>query len=188
MSGSREPVGGPRAFTRSAAVAALSVLVLAGCHRQAPTAQPTEAASEVPTEAITTAPTATPPAPTGAALDTGAIHERKDPDRVLRFYAAALEQGQWDLAATAWHASAGVTGATLKASYDRGEPLHLEIGKGQEEGAAGSSYYEVPVSLRFGNGAPETGTLTLRRVNDVPGATPDQLDWRIESSTIGASQ
>jgi hypothetical protein len=107
---------------------------------------------------------------------------------VLRFYAAALEQGQWDLAATAWHAGSGVTGATLKGSYDRGGPLHLDVGKGEGDAGAGSQFYEAPITLRFGAGKPETGTLTLRRVNDVPGATPDQLDWRIERSTIGASQ
>ena len=28
------------------------------------------------------------------------------------------------------------------------------------------------------------GTITLRRVNDVEGATPEQLRWYIESSTL----
>jgi hypothetical protein len=166
----------------------LIVSALAGCHRDEPQPQPTGATSEAATAVPTLSPSTAPAGPTGAALDTGAIHDRTSPDRVLRFYVAALEQGQWNLAATAWRSSAGVTGATLKDSYDRGAPLRLEIGKGDEEGAAGSSFYDVPVTLRFGQGKPETGTLTLRRVNDVPGATPEQLDWRIERSTIGASQ
>jgi hypothetical protein len=159
-----------------------AILALGGCQRHEPAPEPTVAASEAPSAQ----PSA--PAPTGAALDTSAVHERKSPERVVRFYAAALEQGQWDLAASAWRVSSGVTGATLKASYDRGVPLRLDVGKGDAEGAAGSIYYEVPVTLRFGGGKPEQGTLTLRRVNDVPGATADQLDWRIERSTIGASQ
>jgi hypothetical protein len=168
----------------SLTTALAAILALAGCRGHAPAPEPSGAASETPPAQ----PSATAPAPSGAALDTGAVHERKSPERVLRFYAAALEQGQWDLAAMAWRASSGVTGATLKASYDRGSPLTLDFGKGDEEGAAGSVYYEVPVTLRFGVGKPEQGTLTLRRVNDVPGATPEQLDWRIERSTIGASQ
>jgi hypothetical protein len=164
----------------------LATLAMTACHGHEPAPEPSEAASEV-AAAPTISPTS-PSGPTGAALDMQAIHDRTSPDRTLRFYVAALEQGQWDLAATAWRSSSGVTGATLKASYDRGAPLHIDTGKGDEEGAAGSSFYEVPVTLRFGSGKPETGTLTLRRVNNVPGATPEQLDWRIENSTIGASQ
>jgi hypothetical protein len=162
-----------------------AALALAGCKRHEP--EPGRAASEAPSEPPATAVPAT-FAPTGAALDRNAIHERRSPERVVRFYAAALAQGQWDLAATAWRATSGVTGETLKASYDRGAPLTLEVGKGEAQGAAGSIYYEVPVTLRFGGGKPEQGTLTLRRVNGVPGANAEQLDWRIERSTIGASQ
>jgi hypothetical protein len=164
----------------------LAALAMTGCHGHEPAPQSSETARASETPSF--APTAIPSGATGAALDTQAIHDRTSPDRTLRFYVAALEQGKWDLAATAWRASSGVTGATLKASYDRGAPLHIDTGKGDEEGAAGSSFYEVPVTLRFGSGKPETGTLTLRRVNNVPGATPEQLDWRIENSTIGASQ
>jgi hypothetical protein len=172
---------------RGALITALAAtLALAGCKGREPAPEPSGAASGTASEAPTTQPTA--PPPSGGALDTGAIHERKSPERVLRFYAAALEQGQWDLAATAWRVTSGVTGATLKASYDRGTPVMLDVGKGDTEGAAGSIYYEVPVTLHFGSGKPEQGTLTLRRVNDVPGATAEQLDWRIERSTIGASQ
>src|SRR5579871_3847627 len=167
---------------KSSAAVLGATLCLAGCHHNAPEPEPSETATS--TEAPAVAASVAPLGPTGAALDTEAVHDRTSPDRVVRFYAAALEQGQWDLAATAWRSTAAVTGATLKGSYDRGgAPLHLTVGKGDAEGAAGSSYYEVPVTLRFGDGKPETGTLTLRRVNDVPGATPEQLDWRIESST-----
>jgi hypothetical protein len=118
-----------------------------------------------------------------------ALAERKDPDRLLRFYAAALHARDWAAAAKAWGAGSGVTATTLKASYDRAAPPLLELGKGEVEGAAGSLYYEAPVTLRFGPGAPgEAGSLVLRRVNDVPGATPEQLRWHIERSTIGQGQ
>ena len=167
-------------------VAFVLVMVVAGCHKDTPTPEPTAtAAREMPTDAATQPPTDT---PQGAALDTDAIHELKFPDRLLRYYAAALEQGRWDLAARAWRTSSGVTAETLKASYDRGSTTRLTFGTAEAEGGAGSIYYEVPVTLRFGNAAPEKGTLTLRRVNDVDGATPEQLDWRIERSTIGAGQ
>jgi hypothetical protein len=133
--------------------------------------------------------TATASSKPAAKLDMGALDERKDPDRLLRFYAAALHARDWSAASRAWGAGSGVTAATLKSAYDRAEAPRLEVGKGEEEGAAGSLYYEAPVVLRFGPDAPpERGTLTLRRVNDVPGATPEQLRWHIERAAIGVGQ
>jgi len=63
--------------------------------------------------------------------------------------------------------------------------LHAQIGApGRVEGAAGSLFVEVPVVLygRFATGGEyrASGKATLRRANDVPGATAEQLKWRIE--------
>jgi hypothetical protein len=58
------------------------------------------------------------------------------------------------------------------------------------EGAAGSSFISIPVSVEavLDNGARQrfAGTYTLRRVNDVPGATADQLRWHIASARLRA--
>jgi hypothetical protein len=121
-------------------------------------------------------------------LDTAALSDRRSPDRLLRYYADALAARDWAAAAKAWGKTSGVTATTLKASYDRAEAPVLTVGKGEQNGAAGSLYYEAPVTLRFGSAAPERGTLVLRRVNDVDGATAEQLRWHIERSTIGAAQ
>ena len=52
------------------------------------------------------------------------------------------------------------------------------------EGAAGSLYYEAPLVIDFADGrASRRGTIVLRRVNDVPGASAEQLTWRIERSS-----
>lgn len=55
---------------------------------------------------------------------------------------------------------------------------------GAVEGAAGSSFVETPVliygRLKTGEVVNELGKATLRRVNDVPGSTPEQRLWRIE--------
>jgi hypothetical protein len=170
----------------------------AACERKQPEPQPVESApAPVPTT-ITAASAPSPlpstepvPAakPAAAALDFGALNDRKDPDRLLRFYAAALAAKDWAAAARAWGKGSGVTAATLKAAYDRPERAILEIGKTTAEGGAGSLYYEAPVVLRFGaGGAPERGTMLVRRVNDVDGATPDQRRWHIERATIGVGQ
>jgi len=63
--------------------------------------------------------------------------------------------------------------------------IHAQIGApGAIEGAAGSLYVEVPVVLsgRLANGSPfnRSGKVTLRRVNDVPGSTATQREWRID--------
>jgi membrane-bound inhibitor of C-type lysozyme len=67
--------------------------------------------------------------------------------------------------------------------------LHAQIGApGRVEGAAGSLFVEVPVVLygRYATGAEyhASGKVMLRRVNDVPGATPEQLKWRIEKIEV----
>jgi hypothetical protein len=73
-----------------------------------------------------------------------------------------------------------------EADFDRYSEYHANIGApGRIEGAAGSLYVEVPVQAygRLKSGEPFNlrGSATLRRVNDVPGATPEQLRWRIAS-------
>ncbi len=81
-------------------------------------------------------------------------------------------------------------GAELTALLSGLTDLHAEVGApGAMEGAAGSSYIEVPASIearrpdraRFSREA----RFTLRRVNNVPGATPEQLRWRIHSVALG---
>ena len=177
-------------------------LALAACERKPPepepSATPTIGDAPVPAPSIavpvassspTEAAPATTPVPSAGKLDTGALQERRDPARVLRFYAQALHARNWDAAARAWGKGTGITAAILKAAYDRPTPPSFEIGKGQGDAGAGSQFYEAPVVLRFGGEAmAERGTLTLRRVNDVDGATPDQLRWHIERSTIGVGQ
>lgn len=59
----------------------------------------------------------------------------------------------------------------------------LEIGKGQQEGAVGSSFYSVPVTIVDG-ARRIPGEVVFRRVNDVDGATAEQLRWHIESTTL----
>lgn len=69
--------------------------------------------------------------------------------------------------------------------------LHAQVGApGPVEGAAGSLYVAVPVVLygRLTSGGEHhaSGKAVLRRVNDVPGATGEQLKWRIERIELKA--
>jgi hypothetical protein len=66
--------------------------------------------------------------------------------------------------------------------------VHREVriaisGKGRTEGAAGSTYIASPVTVSYldakDKAVNRAATVTLRRVNNVPGATEEQLSWRI---------
>ncbi|RZJ98183.1 MAG: hypothetical protein EOO76_17235 [Novosphingobium sp.] len=182
---------------RLSTLAGLAILGLsvAACERKPePTPEPTASATApapLPPPMIVPPPVPTPtptPSETAPGLDSAALQDHKNPDRLLRYYAAALAARDWTAAAKAWGKGSGVTATTLKASYDRAEAPVLEVGKGQQDAGAGSLFYEAPVVLRFGNARPERGSLVLRRVNDVDGASADQLRWHIERSTIGAGQ
>lgn len=184
--------------TQPLLLAGTLALALAACgDKTAPAPEPSEtlpasepAATAVPLPQPTASATPTEAAPTPSPTplpDRGALNERRDPDRVLRFYADALASRDWASAAKVWGEGSGVTAKTLKASYDRAEPPRLTVEKGEGDAGAGSLFYEAPVVLRFGSaGEAQRGTLLLRRVNDVDGATPAQLRWHIEKSTIGA--
>ena len=66
--------------------------------------------------------------------------------------------------------------------------IAVEIAPGEMEGAAGSLFYTASVTITAidatGHPARINGTATLRRVNDVPGATSAQLRWHFESVSL----
>lgn len=176
--------------------------MLAACQQDATDASPmaTDAgATGAPTDPATT-PLAMPSADAtasvaGAAggiaaeLDMGALQERRDPERLLRFYTNAIRIGDWDAAARAWTLDAVMTPDKLRQRFggDDASPK-IAVGKGDSATAAGSAYYQVPVTVDFPDGRPsQRGTIVLRRVNDAPGASEVQLLWRIERSSLGAS-
>jgi len=116
-------------------------------------------------------------------LDAGALTERRDPERLLRYYVSAVRVGNWAAAAQAWSLDAEMTPQKLEAEFGGAHP-RLAVGKGDVEGAAGSLYYEAPIVVDFGDGRPsKRGTIVIRRVNDVPGASGSQLFWRIERTS-----
>jgi len=70
--------------------------------------------------------------------------------------------------------------------------LNAQIGGPRRvEGAAGSLYVDVPVVLygRYATGGEyhASGKATLRRSNDVPGATAEQREWKIEKIEVATA-
>lgn len=170
-------------------LALLSLFILAGCgdngigvaQKKTDTAslpdKPTD--NQAPAASIS-------PAPTSIALTTlnPELLESRDCKTVLSFYADALHAGFFGEAARVWGKDWAVSAATLEKRYAAEQPVTLELGEISVEGGAGSLYCEVAAVLKTNGNQPRTGKITLRRVNDVPGATAEQLRWHITDSTF----
>lgn len=179
-----------------AAVLAPTLVLAFACSRTPEAAPPSAPLAEAPLPAAL--PPVEPPAPGtpgGLPDDRTPISEapfRPDSpqgaaDVVQTYYAHLGEKAYgkaWALWADAGKASTHGTAAAFAKSFERYAQYDAQVGgPGVIEGAAGSSYITVPVviygRLKTGAEVHETGEATLRRVNDVPGATSEQRAWRI---------
>jgi len=111
--------------------------------------------------------------------------------QVMQSYGALLEQKRFAEAAALWGDAAAA--AAFAARFKTATELHAQVGKpGDTEGAAGSIYVTVPFVLygreKGGGQFSRSGTASLRRVNDVDGATPAQLRWHISQIDFGKGQ
>lgn len=168
-------------------------------------AKPVAAADNQPME---TPPTVNPetikPGEPGGLPDDGTpIEEPKGPidpksaegaGQVMQRFGGLLEQRKFADAYRLWSdngRASGMSAAEFVAAYDKYAEIHSEVGKpGDSEGAAGSIYIDVPFRLygktKDGKAFNMVGTMTLRRVNDVPGSTEVQRRWHIYKSDLEA--
>lgn len=190
--------GRVRDITAFAGLAVLCAGLLAGCDKadQPSAPEPSESAA-APAQDTVPAKDAAPaqdgadagqdqkPATFVPELDFTALSKNSDPERLLTFYARAIEAGRWETAASAWSSDAHMTAARLAASYGNKPGMKLVVGAGDTEGAAGTLHYDAPVTAyNPKHEAVKSGDIILRRVNDVPGASDEQLSWRIERSSL----
>lgn len=163
-----------------------ALLLLAGCGQS----DNQDAVDAVDAAASPVAPNlvpATSAAPVnGRATDADlAVLESRDCGTVARAFAAAIESKATSYAALFWAPDATGKGAFMDAAAKLDGPV-LTIGEISQEGAAGSLYCTVSYTLTTSANAaanPLAGELVLKRVNDVDGATPEQLRWTIRSMT-----
>jgi hypothetical protein len=128
-------------------------------------------------------PAAPQPAPTPPAVDP------KSTDAAIALvqgFADLLNAGKFDEAYMLLGPS-----APPRAEFDRrfASIAHIHVGvstPGPQEGAAGSIYLSVPIEI-LGDDVRKSATMTLRRVNDVPGSTDAQRRWHIERIDWGSS-
>ena len=127
-----------------------------------------------------------PPDPVGPSPEELAKLESRDCREVAQAYSDAVARRAFDFAARFWDDPV-IDGARLEALFDGYARPAIEFADVRQEGAAGSLYCTVTGALTdAGDPAtpPRQGEIVLRRVNDVPGATPEQLRWTIRSSTF----
>lgn len=168
-----------------AAVLLPALLALAGCGSPEQPSAPQASESAAPAEA---AAVPTPPALTPVPQPTGdvSVLESRDCRTVAQAYFDALARGDFAFAARVWDDPV-IDDARLKALFAGYKQPTVTIGALSQEGAAGSSYCTVGGTLADAGDpskAPSKGEIVLKRVNDVPGATPEQLRWTIRSSTF----
>ncbi|WP_294123780.1 hypothetical protein [Sphingomonas sp.] len=114
--------------------------------------------------------------------------------QVVQLFGGLLEQRKFADAYRLWSdngRSSGMTEAQFIAAYAKYSEIHSEVGRpGDSEGAAGSIHIDVPIRLygKTTSGDPfnMVGTVTVRRVNDVPGSTEEQRRWHITKSDLAA--
>ncbi len=175
--------------------AAGMALALAGCGQTNGDSETSSDEVIVPESPI---PSPTASAPGGSAAETalpGAGSaplvpeaEKGEPGarKVLLDFARAIQFEDFDRAYAMLGDTArdNISHAEFAAMFDDLGKITVAVPMGQMEGAAGSLYYEVPTTITGDKGGKLTGTTVLRRVNDVPGATAEQLRWHIESFEV----
>lgn len=118
-----------------------------------------------------------------APLQGDAQKGEKGARNVLLSFIRALELGDYRVAYA-------LTDTAYREQHDEAEfrrmfarlgTVTVEAPTGRMEGAAGSSYYSVPATVAGDSGRKLNGIIALRRVNDVPGASPYQLNWHVAS-------
>lgn len=130
-------------------------------------------------------------APPGQAEALSSQQEKGDAGAraVLHRWATGLERHQFG---QAW-AQFGHPPASQQAFsrwWSRYRTIKVTLGRGSGDAGAGSLYYTAQATLsgltRQGKPYRLQGPVILRRVNDVDGATPEQLRWHIDSADLKA--
>ncbi|BBC74310.1 conserved hypothetical protein [Altererythrobacter sp. B11] len=183
--------------TRTAVALAALSLSIAACQQDAdpaPAPAGVEGAAQpapVPSPSPSPGPIAGATPAAVASLTPEAEKGEKGARNVLLAWARALETGDYATAYAQYGdngARSGMSAQEFADKWRRFKTITISVPEGQMEGAAGSSYYSVPATVvgKQQDGHPYRleGEVVLRRVNDVPGATPEQLRWHLESSDL----
>jgi hypothetical protein len=128
----------------------------------------------------------------GSPVSTAIEPLRQQAVQVIRNYYSAIARQDYQQAYLAWDQNGAASQQSFeqfKQGFANTACVAVEVGEpGQPDGAAGSSYIQIPVTVTAitRDGMPQRfrGSYVLRRVNDVPGSTPEQRRWHLYSANI----
>ena len=184
------------------AALALAPFALAGCNAPAP-APPENGSASATADPIASesnfieplpTPTPKPPKPAPVATPVPAplsapapdAMQSRNPSEVLAAWGHAVEARDWAKVRGFWGEHGTMSGLGPQAFARRWSVLkqpHVTIDIGLGDAGAGSLFYTAPVTVTDG-ARRIVGQVALRRVNDVDGASTEQLRWHIEKSSI----
>ena len=194
-------------YRTKTAVAAALALMLAGCGGKSErSVQNNSAAAPAAGDdtTVTTVPEDESPPPAANASDSATEPSAVVPDgqavspsaaaAVVQRYYAAIDRGDFRTAFALWGndgADSHQSFADFKRGFAATAKTSVKTGKpANGEGAAGSIYIDVPVTvhatLKDGTHQRFTGHYTLRRANDVPGSTAAERRWHLSSAELKA--
>jgi hypothetical protein len=135
------------------------------------------------------APTSSPIALEPSAEPTTIGRSDADASKVVHQYYSDIEARKYQEAYALWGGTSQQTLQDFIVGFYKKAHVRVALGpQGATKGAAGSLSVEVPATVTATNvdGSIHTyrGTYTLRRANDVPGATEAQLNWHIDSEKL----
>ncbi|MFB2895867.1 hypothetical protein ACE1CI_23405 [Aerosakkonemataceae cyanobacterium BLCC-F50] len=118
--------------------------------------------------------------------------EQQRAAEVIRHYYDAINRKDYKSAYADWAGRGAASGQSFeefKKGFANTTSVKVNIGQpGSINGAAGSLYIEIPVNITATTVNRTTqrfaGNYTLKRINDVPGSTPEQRRWHLYSAKI----
>ncbi|BAY66208.1 hypothetical protein NIES22_63210 [Calothrix brevissima NIES-22] len=130
--------------------------------------------------------------PVSATANTADSQLKQAAVRVIRDYYNAIARHDYKQAYSAWSengAASKQSFAQFQQGFANTASVAVKVGEaGRLEGAAGSLYINIPVTVTAvtTKGTPQRfrGSYVLRRVHNVPGSTPEQRQWHIYSANI----
>ena len=130
--------------------------------------------------------------PSSTAQSSVSSSPQQEAAQIIRDYYSALNRQDYAAAYSTWEgngASSQQSFEQFRQGFANTASTSVEVGQpGRLEGAAGSSYIEIPVTVtavtHSGTHQRFQGSYVLRRVNNIPGSTSEQRTWHIQSANL----
>ncbi len=167
----------------------LLAISITACNASAKSQPPAANTPSVASPSSASSPTPPPVSPTQSAVDAKPGQEAV---QVIRNYYSAISRRDYKQAYSAWERNGAASQQSFKQfmqGFANTASVVVEVGEpGRLDGAAGSSYIEIPVTVtavtKNGTRQRFRGSYVLRRVNNVPGSTLEQRRWHLYSANL----